>query len=219
MKKNKELSIVIADDHPLYLSGVRNELEKESGIKIVAEAEEGETALSLILQLKPDIAILDIQMPKLSGLHIARKLKLNDQTKLILLTMFNDQKMFLQAMDYGVRGYVLKDAAVHDIVTAVFDVAEEKYYLSTSLSGLLVPGKQNRSVNVSALLTGLTPAELKILSLISTLKSNKEIADTLFISQRTVENHRVNISHKLNISGTNSLLKFAIKNKDLLPEV
>ena len=158
-------------------------------------------------------------MPKLSGLHIARKLKLNDQTKLILLTMFNDQKMFLQAMDYGVRGYVLKDAAVHDIVTAVFDVAEEKYYLSTSLSGLLVPGKQNRSVNVSALLTGLTPAELKILSLISTLKSNKEIADTLFISQRTVENHRVNISHKLNISGTNSLLKFAIKNKDLLPEV
>lgn len=219
MMKNKSYTLVIADDHPLYRKGVRQVLEKESGFEILGEASDGETALQYIQKLKPDVAVLDIQMPKLSGLHIARKLQFKTQTKIVLLTMFNDQKMFLQAMDFGVMGYVLKDAAVNDIVNAVYDVAEDKYYLSTSLSGLLVPGKQSRPSNASVLITGLTPTELKILSLIATLKSNKEIADTLFVSQRTVENHRVNIAHKLNISGTHSLLKFAIKNKDLLPEV
>ncbi len=217
--KNKSYTIVIADDHPLYRKGVRQVLEKESGFKILAEASDGEAALEHIRKMKPDVAVLDIQMPKLSGLHIACRLQLKTQTRIILLTMFNDKKLFLQAMDYGVMGYVLKDAAVNDIVAAVKDVAEDKYYLSTSLSGLLVPGNRSRPSNASVLISGLTPTELKILSLIATLNTNKEIADTLFISQRTVENHRVNIAHKLNISGTHSLLKFAIKNKDLLPEV
>ena len=133
--------------------------------------------------------------------------------------MYSDEAMFLQAMEYGAAGYVLKDAAETEIVNAVTAVLNDKYYLSPELGGLLLPAKNRSGSKPASIISTLTPMELKVLALIATLKTNQEIADILFISKRTVENHRVNIAGKLNVSGTNSLLKFAIQNKALLPEI
>lgn len=212
----KKISIIIADDHPLFRAGVISVLKDNSELDLIREASDGETALSLIQELKPDIAILDIKMPRLSGLQVAKVLK--DKalpTRVILLTMYRDRKMFLQALDHGVKGYVLKDALVQDIDKAIRTVANDQYYLSPELSGVLVDTShtiENQDEEFSAI-SKLTPAERKIIRLIAELKSNAEIARTLFISKRTVENHRVNISRKLKLEGRNSLLKFAVKNK------
>jgi two-component system, NarL family, response regulator DegU len=219
MNKDKTYTLVIADDHPLFRTAVRKAIETETCFKVLAEAGDGETALRLINDLEPDVAVLDIQMPKLSGLNVVQRLRPNHKTRVILLTMFNDQTMFLQAMDCGVAGYVLKDAAEPEIVSAIMAVANQRYYLSPDLGGLLLSTRKRRGSEAASLISGLTHMELKVLALIATLKSNQEIADALFISRRTVENHRVNIASKLNISGTNSLLKFAIHNRDLLPGV
>jgi DNA-binding NarL/FixJ family response regulator len=212
----KKIRIIIADDHPLFRAGVISVLKENSELDIIEEASDGETVLSLIQELKPDIAILDIKMPRLSGLQVAKVLK--DKalpTRVILLTMYRDRKMFLEALDHGVKGYVLKDALVQDIDKAIRTVANDQYYLSPELSGVLVDTSQtieNQDEEFSAI-SKLTPTERKIIRLIADLKSNAEIARTLFISKRTVENHRVNISRKLKLKGRNSLLKFAVKNK------
>lgn len=213
------ITLVIADDHPLFRAGVRQAIEADASLQIVGEAADGEKALSLIRQKSPQVAVLDIQMPSMTGLVVAETLlSQNSSTNVILLTMFNDQKMFFQAMDIGVKGYVLKDAALQDIIHAIHAVADERYYLSPALSGLLVAKRNLRAAPTTegSPVELLTPSERQIVSLIAELKSNKEIADRLFISHRTVENHRVNISRKLGLRGPNSLLKFAIQNKPLL---
>ncbi len=207
-----QTTVLIADDHPLFRAGVRESLEKDIRIRVVGEAEHGEDALAKLLDLRPDVAILDIQMPKMTGLEIAKRAThMNLATRIILLTMFDDRKIFLDAMESGVMGYVLKDSAVSEIQRAVASVIEDRHYISPSLSGLLV--KRHESGTLLRELKDLTPAEIGVLKLIADLKSNQEIADELLISKRTVENHRVNISKKLNLSGTNAILRFALKNK------
>lgn len=217
----KKTTIIIADDHPLFRSGVRGELENIEHFKIVAETGDGQEAYQLIQNLNPDIAILDFQMPNLTGIDITLKLSsANRNTRVILLTMFRDKKIFYTSLDAGVKGYVLKDDAITDIVKAVNDVAAGKHFISEKLTQLLIEKAKKDSVeNISlALLKKLTPTEKKILDLISNLKSNEEIAETLFISKRTVENHKVSIADKLDLQGSRELLKFALQNKDYLME-
>lgn len=206
------ITVLIADDHPIFRAGVRQSLEKQVEFRIVGEADNGEEALSMMLDLKPDVAILDIQMPKLTGLELARRAEhMNLETKIILLTMMDDRKIFLDAMESGVRGYVLKDSAVSELQRAIESVSQDRHYISPSLSGLLVDRRKRGPLPTQ--LKALTPTELRIVSLIADLKSNQEIADELLISKRTVENHRVNIAKKLDLSGTNALLKLALKHK------
>jgi two-component system, NarL family, response regulator DegU len=208
-------SILIADDHPLFRAGVRQALEKFEDINIVGEAENGEEALKMLIDLKPDIAVLDIQMPKMTGLVLARRAEhMNLNTRIVLLTMLDDKKIFLEAMESGVMGYVLKDSAVSEIHRAITFVKEDRHYISPSLSGLLVEKKLNSSLPPD--LKDLTPTEIRLLKLIADLKSNQEIADELLISKRTVENHRVNIAKKLDLTGTNAVLKLALKHKSRL---
>ena len=205
-------TVLIADDHPLFRAGVRQSLDRQAAVKVIAEADNGEDALAKILDLKPDVAILDIQMPKLTGLQLAKKAEtLGLSTRIILLTMVDDRKVFLDAMESGVVGYVLKDSAVSEIGRAIATVADDRHYISPSLSGLLVERRKGGSLPPSV--KDLTPTEIRIVKLIADLKSNQEIADEMAISRRTVENHRVNISRKLNLTGSNALLKFALKNK------
>ena len=216
MSKQTKIRIIIADDHPLFRSGTRAELEKIPDVTVLAEAGDGETALELIQNHQPDIAVLDVRMPKLTGLDVAENLLGADcPTKVILLTMHRERKLFLKALELGVRGYLLKDALVNEIKQAVIGVAEGQYFLSPELSGMLMEKVSQRNRQKTALdwQKKLTPSELNIVQLISDLKSNQEIAAELFISKRTVENHRVNISRKLELKGTNALLKFAVKNK------
>lgn len=212
MKSN--LTILIADDHPIFRSGVRQVLEKELSLKIVAEAEDGEDAFHKLSEIKPDVAILDINMPKMTGLEIARRASaMNLGTKIILLTMIDDKKIFLEAMDAGVKGYILKDSAVSEILRAVAAVRDDRHYLSPTLAEVLLHKKSLLDHRAAASFKDLTPTEVRIMRGIAGLKSNQEIADELFISKRTVENHRSNIAKKLSLKDTNAVLKFALQYK------
>lgn len=211
------IQIVIADDHPLFRNGLKQLLEKEQNIKITGEADNGNKALELILEKKPDIAILDIDMPGKTGLEVMRDIK-DSGTKIIILTMYAEEDIFDEALSLGVRGYVLKDSAVNDILDCIRKVTENEYYMSPSVSNFLVTRRKKITElkKINPHLETLTITEKKILKFISENKTSKEIANTLFLSPRTIENHRTNISNKLKLKGSHSLLKFAIENKSLL---
>ena len=214
-----EIKILIADDHPLMRSGLISVLESDPNLKVVAEAKDGEEAYSLLKEKDIDITTLDIEMPKMNGLEIARKLSEEKiPVKIIFLTMYKDEEMFNQAMDLGAYGYVLKENAVDDIVDCIKAVASGSYYISPVISQYLIKReRQYREPNFSQTgISSLTKAERTIIMLISEEKTTREISEKLFVSYKTVENHRANISKKLNLHGTHSLVKFAITNKSIL---
>ena len=212
-----KIRIIIADDHPIFRGGLRQIISADESIEIIGEADNGEKALEIIHELKPDIAVLDIDMPKKTGLDVIRELK-DSNTKIIFLTMYAEEDIVDEAMDFGIKGYVLKDSAVNDIIECILSVNEDNYYISPNVSNLLV-NRRNKSKNLikkNPELGNLTKTERNILRFISENKTSKEIAEVLFLSHRTVENHRTNISNKLNLKGSHSLLKFAIENKSYL---
>ncbi|MBV6479335.1 MAG: Transcriptional regulatory protein DegU [Ignavibacteria bacterium] len=219
MAEQNKIRIIIADDHPIFRSGLKQTIEEDESIEILAVAENGEKALEKIEELNPDIALLDIDMPKMTGLQVLKNLKeKKSKTKVVFLTVFSSEDIFDESMELGVNGFVLKDCAVDDIIDCINKVAEDNYYISPSISNFLLSRrekikkfeKQNPSLN------DLTKTELIILKMISEGKTSKEIAHELFISNKTVENHRSNINAKLKLKGPNSLIKFAFENKSLL---
>lgn len=211
-----EIQIVIADDHPIFRSGLRGIIEMEEGMKVVAAAENGETALSDICKYEPDIAILDLDMPKKDGFAVVNSIhEKNLAVAVIFLTIHNQESIFNAALDLGIKGYVLKDSAMPEIIDCIKAVTNGLSYISPQLSTLLI-NRGSRIQNTrqdKSLLSCLTPAEYKILKLIADEKTSRQIADELFISIRTVDRHRANICLKLKLHGTNSLLKFAVANK------
>ena len=213
------IKIIIADDHPIFLSGLKQIIAEDENIKIIGEAGDGENASKLINELSPDIAVLDVDMPKKNGLEILKETtKSKKRTKIVFLTMYKEEDMFNEAMDYGIMGYVLKESAMSDIVECINIVYQNRHYISPLISDHLL--KRHTGINKlessKPSLKDLTPAELKILKLIAENKTSKEISEELFISYRTVENHRTNIANKLGLKGPHSLLNFAIENKHLL---
>ncbi len=213
-------SIIVADDHPLYRKGLAELVRSDSGMELVCEANDGEDALKAIQQHRPDVAVLDVEMPKLSGLEIAKEVKLSEKLNvgLIMVTAYKDAEMFNEAFDLGVSGYVLKESAIHDILDGIRAVAKGEQYISPSLAGLLLKRRAATQTlrTETPGINQLTPTERKVLKLISIDRTSKEIAHSLGISPRTVENHRANISRKLDIKGTHSLLKFAFQHRSRL---
>lgn len=208
----KQIKILIADDHPVYRDGLRQIIASDPALNILRETGNGAEALRLARELKPDIAILDLDMPGMNGLDIARTRKKERLGfEIIFLTMYREQDMVHEAMDLGVRGYVLKDSAAADILQSIHAVAAGQHYVSPSLSSMLV--KRGSLTSESSSLEKLTPAERRILDLIASDKTSKEIASELGLSPRTVENHRTNMSAKLGLQGSHSLLKFAFEKK------
>ncbi|HKP36888.1 MAG TPA: response regulator transcription factor [Pyrinomonadaceae bacterium] len=214
------ITIVIADDHPVFRQGLRQIIEVENGLSVIGEAADGAAALAAIRELQPHVAVLDINMPKLRGFDVARELRREgSQTQIIFLTMYDDERMFNEALNTGALGYLLKDSAISDIVESIRAVAAGGHFITPSISRYLI----NRSSRSQALqdkrpsLTDLTPAEMRILKLIAENHSSKEIAEQLFISYRTVENHRANICQKLGLHGSNALVRFALEHKFDLP--
>lgn len=215
----EEIKIIIADDHPLMRSGIISVLESDPRLKIIGEAKNGEEVYKLLQVNKPDILTLDIEMPKISGLEIARKITDDkNPVRIVFLTMYKDEDMFNQAMDVGAYGYVLKENAVNDIVDCINTVASGNYYISPMISQYLLRREKSfkDQSNSSPSVNDLTKTERMILKLISEEKTTKQISEELFISYKTVENHRANISKKLNLHGSHSLIKFAISNKAIL---
>ncbi|TAK53577.1 MAG: response regulator transcription factor [Bacteroidetes bacterium] len=212
-------TIIIADDHPLFRKGLRDIITTNDSLNVLGEATDGVTALETIKELHPDIALLDVDMPGMNGLDVAKSVHALDlPTSIIILTMYKDEFFFNEAMDAGVRGYVLKESAIADILESIKIVREGKYYISPLVSNYLVnrSSKQATLRNITPSLELLTATERKILRFIAEGKTTTEIADAMFISAKTVENHRTKISQKLNLHGTHSLVKFALANKSIL---
>lgn len=211
----RSVSVLIADDHPLFCTGVRQAIESFPSLRVVAECRDGEQALKEIVAQAPDLAVLDIRMPRMSGLKVLREMHArNLTTDVIFLTMYDDEETFNGALDLGVMGYVSKESAVNDVVAAIETVVRGKHFISPSLMDMMVARRAQSAHRIKTRpLDTLSPMERRILSLIAESRTSKDIAEAFFISQRTVENHRAHISAKLGIHGSYSLLKFAIENK------
>lgn len=214
-----EITIIIADDHPIVRQGLRQTIEKENGLKIVAEADNGQSALEAIVKFEPQIAVLDIDMPELDGFEVARCVcEKNQATEIIFLTIHRDEVMFNEAIDLGAKGYVLKQSALEEIINCIKSVAKSQHYASPSLTTFLI-NRQRRTLNLSAekpTIKNLTRSEKRILLMIADDKTTNEIAAELFISPTTVEKHRANICRKLELKGSYALLRFALKHKSEL---
>lgn len=217
--KTHRTRVFLVDDHPISRHGLRQIIESDGHFEVVGEASDGQEALKEITRLKPEIAVLDIQLPKLSGLEVARRLQnARPPVALIFLTMHGEESTFNTAMNAGAQGYILKENAVHDVLLGLRAVAAGGVYLSPIIAGFLV----RRNQRASALrqekkgLASLTPTERQILRLVADNKTNKEIGDALCISPRTVEKHRANICGKLDLQGPHALGHFAVEHRSEL---
>jgi DNA-binding NarL/FixJ family response regulator len=212
------IKVVLADDYPVVRRGLKASIEEEALLKVVAEAADGEEALRLIRTLGPQLAVLDIDMPRLDGLGVVKEMtRLKLATRAIILSFHNDEDMFRAALAAGAKGYLLKESAMEEIVGAIQTVLAGKVYLSSAIALQLLQGDQAaKPGDENPLLRDLTLAERRILRLVADGLSSKEIGDQLSIHYRTVENHRSNMCRKLNIEGANALLRFAIQNKEAL---
>ncbi len=206
----------MADDHPIVRQGLKQIIETDRAISIVAEAGDGADAVEQIEKHQPNVAVLDIDMPQMDGFDVVRELqRKNIKIEVVFLTMHSESEIFEEAMDLGVKGYVLKDSAVTDIVASIKSVASGRHFLSPALSALLL-NRRSRIVELEETqpgLNSLTPTERRILKHIAEDKTSKQIAAELFISPRTVETHRTNICRKLYLSGSLALVKFAVTHK------
>ncbi len=204
-------SIIIADDHPLILKGLQNFLQ-EKKYKVLGSAVNGKDAFQLIKDHEPDIAILDIRMPFMTGLEVAEKcIDQNLSTKIILITFEKDQTIYQEARDLHVYGYVLKEFALVELENCIAAVLDGKRYFSPELIEYLEIEEAPEELEL------LTPAEKKVLHLIAQNKTAKEIGVILFISDRTVEKHKSHIIRKLDLeSKGSSLALFAKENEEYL---
>jgi len=216
---DQEIHIVIADDHPLMRQGLRQVIELEPNLIVVGEAANGSEAFAMIEELKPNVAILDVDMPHQDGFQVARELSANNNpVAIVFLTIHSEEQMFHAALDIGAKGYVLKDSAIDDVVTAIKEVVAGRHFTSLPMTTYFarrqnyidVPEKQQIG------LQQLTVTESRILRLLADYKTSKEIAAELSVSPRTIETHRLRICQKLNLQGSHSLMKFAVQYKSLL---
>jgi len=214
-----QITLIIADDHPIVRQGLRQAIEADAALKVLTEASDGRAALEAIEKYQPQVAVLDIDMPLMDGVAVARAVrekKLN--VEMVFLTIQRDEDMVNEAVNLGVKGYVLKDSALTDIVSCIKSVAGGQHYASSALTSYLVK-RSSRAAALTEEKTGikdLTPTERRVLKLIAEYKTSKEIAEELFISYRTVETHRANICQKLDLRGSHVLIKFALAHKSEL---
>lgn len=210
---NNNISILIADDHPLLLKGLRNEL-LELGFNVLEGATNGAQALEVIVSKKPTIAILDINMPLLTGFEVIKKSKEElSATKFILLTSYKEKGFVLKAKKMNIDGYLLKDEPFEEIKKCIQSVLKGQFYASAIFDEIF----NNQVFPELEKMKFLSPSERTIIKLIADENSSKEIAEILSISTRTVEKHRSNIISKLDLpKGTESLSKWVTKNKYLI---
>jgi DNA-binding NarL/FixJ family response regulator len=209
------ITVLVADDHPLLRQGLRLALTADPGLQIVAEVANGEEALQQILSLSPDVAVLDIDMPGRSGFAVVRELnRLSSRVGVIILTLHTGMDLLLEALEIGIRGYVLKSSAVTDIADGVRRVAGGDTYFSPEVHRMLQHGAARKPVPPE--LAGLSPIEVRLVQQIAEGKTSREIAASLGLSARTIENYRTSICTKLNLTGPNALLRYALSKRSAL---
>jgi len=208
------IKIVIADDHSIIREGIKSVLNSHSQYEVSGEASNGEEALELVRKFKPDVLLLDISMPKVSGLDILTRVK-NEcaKTKIIMITVHKMGAYVIKAVRQGVSGYINKENVVEELIPALTKVISGKTYLGETISDYLsevMVKSEKESLSYTKI---LSEKELDVLRLTAEGKTAQEVADILFLSRRTVENYKNNILKKLNLHKTSDLIKYAIENK------
>ena len=206
------IKILIADDHLMVREGLKQLLELDGDIKVISEASDGLECLDLLNHIRPDVVLLDINMPKMNGLEVLqeiRKQKMN--IKVLVLTIHNEVEYLLRAVDIGINGYILKDSESSVLKKAIFAVHNGETYIQPSLSPLLNSKMIDRDVDKEKI-KSLTRRELDVLKLLAEGLFNKEIAFKLDISERTVKNHVSNIFKKIDVADRTQAAVFAIRN-------
>lgn len=205
---DRMIKIVLADDHPLILKGMMAELENEENYEIVAAVLNGKEVVDAIKRLNPHIAIIDMQMPEKNGFEVMRTLnEIGSPTKVIILTMFKERYLLKEAMELGAKGYLIKDTVTSEIHECLIKVLNNESYISKSIA----ENKDEEFVDIPEY-DKLTRMEKKVLNLVRQSMTSKAIAEELYLSVKTIENHRYNIGKKLNIKGgKKDILKFLLK--------
>jgi len=211
-----KIRVLLVDDHTLFRQGVRRLLESEPDFEIVGESPDGGDAAQKAAELRPDIVLMDIGMPGLSSFESARQIRRNrPETKVLFLTMYEDEDYLVQCLEVGAAGYVLKDTPAPQLVTAVRDVYKGGKYLSSQVLGKLVEDfrARVRDTKMRPRISTLTPREREVLKLLAEGNSVKEIAVLLGLSVKTVEAHKFNLMRKLDIHNKAQLVQYAIQKK------
>jgi two-component system, NarL family, response regulator NreC len=202
------IRVLVTDDHLMFRQGLKALLERE-GIDVVGEASDGREAIRLARQLQPDVAVVDLVMPLLNGIDAAREItKVSRKTRSILLTMHTEDQYVIDALQGGIKGYVLKTQAAPDLIVAIMEVFKGGTYLSPGVSGALVEaylGKTNFSR------VALTSRQRQVLQLVAEGKTTKEVASLLGVSVKTAESHRASLMEKLSVHETAGLVRYAIR--------
>jgi two-component system, NarL family, response regulator NreC len=213
-RKATRLRLALADDHTIMRSGLRLLLERESDFSIVGEAGDGREVIEIVEAQSPDIVIMDVAMPNLNGIEAARRItSSHPRTAVIILSMHSDESYVLRALNAGARGYLLKDSAESDLISAVRAVSEGKAFFSPAISKLLVEDyvRQLRQRGVEDSYELLTPRERELLQLVAEGKTTKEAATILNLSPHTVDTHRANLMRKLNVNSLPELILYAVR--------
>jgi len=210
---SKNITVIIVDDHALMREGLMKILEMDDNIDVIGEASNGKEGMEKILEYKPDIVLLDINMPKMNGVEVLRRAKdLGLESKIIMLTIHDDREYLQETIRIGANGYVLKDSDVDSLIKAIKDVSKGKTYIQPSIAILLIDEMNEEDNEVAMKIESLTKREYEILIVIAEGLNNREIAERLFISEKTVKNHVSNIFKKLEVNDRIQAAIFAFKN-------
>jgi two-component system response regulator DegU len=214
--EDKIITVMIADDHILMREGIKQLLELEDDIDVIIQAGDGEEAVEMALEYNPDVILLDINMPKRNGIEVLRKLKdLGVNSKVIMLTIHEDKEYLFETMKIGASGYVLKDSDADSLIKAIRDVNKGNTYIQPSIASLLIDGinLDDKKVNKDMLkIESLTKREYEVLTLIAEGLNNRDIANKLYISEKTVKNHVSSIFKKIEVNDRIQAAIFAFKN-------
>ncbi|WKV09464.1 response regulator transcription factor [Thermoanaerobacterium sp. CMT5567-10] len=204
------INILIADDHVLLRQGLKQIIELEEDMKVIYQASDGEEAYEIAKKISPDIILMDINMPNVNGIKAAKMLKNdNPKNKIMFLTIYNDKEYLMEALKIGVEGYILKDADSDELIKAIRTISNGGVYIHPSLVNEI------ENLDTDECKKELTDREMQILNLIAEGYSNKEIADKLFLSEKTVKNHVYNIFRKLDVKDRTQAAIYLLKNNNM----
>ena len=207
-----KLKILIADDHPLLREALRHALDREKDVEVIAEASDGEEAVKLASELKPDVVVMDIVMPKLNGIEATKKIKeIAPNIAILILTAYDDEEYVLGLLDAGAAGYLLKSARGRDLVEAIRAIRSGESVLHPNIIAKLLKRAMTAPVEEHKHTELFSERELQILKLVALGRSNKGIAGELFLSERTVKAHLTNIFNKLNVASRSEAIVKGLK--------